>query len=109
MSADPVGSFGYDMVMELQKGGVVIWSLHYSRKNMKLSSVAFLTERHLSLHMLSDGGRLCEVSGPHNKADYSYSLLRYNAGQTGTQLPTLQRRLLPLSVDNPDKELNKTV
>jgi hypothetical protein len=49
MSADPVGSFGYDMVMELQKGGVVLWSLHYSRKNMKLSSVAFLTERHLSL------------------------------------------------------------
>ena len=59
--------------------------------------------------MPSHGGRLCKVSGPHNKADYSYSLLRYNDGQTDTQLPTFQRRLLPLSVDHPDRKLNKTV
>ena len=59
--------------------------------------------------MLSHCGKLCEVSGPHNKADYIYSLLRYNAGQTGTQLQTFQRRLLPLSVDYPDRKLNKTV
>lgn len=47
---------------------------------MKLSSITFLTERHLSLYMLSYGGRQCEVPGPRNKDDYSYSLLRYNAG-----------------------------
>jgi hypothetical protein len=50
-------------------------------------------------------GRQCEVPGPRNKDDYSYSLLRYNAGQTGTQLPTFQRRLLPLSAYYHDRKL----